>query len=57
MQWLRKGHREVGTGCLPLTSVDVNVYRHQCLIHMIARLARDQPVTQILQNKGLFNRN
>jgi len=43
--------------CLLLTSLDVNVYGHQCLIHLIARLAPDQLVTQIVQNKGLFNRN
>lgn len=57
MQCLRKGQREVGIDCLLLNSLDVNVYRHQCLIHLIVRLVRDQLVTQILQIKDLFSRN
>jgi len=51
------GQRVVCTDCLVLTSLDVNVYRRQCLIHLIVRLARDQLMTQILQNKGVVNRN
>lgn len=57
MQWLREGQREAGTDHLLLTSLNVNVYRYQCLIHLVVRVARDQPVAQTLQNKGLFNRN
>ena len=57
MQWLRAGQREAGTDHLLPTSLNVNVYRYQCLIHLVVRVARDQPVAQTLQNKGLFNRN